>query len=577
MEMMMTVESPAKEWENEADAWGASAEETAEKKKFSLPKVSFEKLPFGRKKDGDAWDTEKPGKVKKEKKEKPPKEKKVLTKEQKKKRRKKFIIWGAVVVLLAWLILPGLFAGEQLPTVNVVQAAKGDVAQTITGSGTVKSEIETAYFSPVSATVNHCGLSVGDTVAKGDVLLTYDEAELDHLYQQADLTGDAGTYGYQDAITRDNENISEYNRSTHDIGILEQQVEDWDKTVEHLNNRVSEYSGKQAESAQTLSVKQGLLVEAQQEVIKAEADLKVAQTATSSSPDDKTKAQAALDAAKAKVSAVQAEIDKEQDYLNEVSSKLGDYQNRLKDATKELADFNADLSEQKGIQSASDGARLTGAARSQLATNEDLNKLNASVTKEQVEKGRNGIVAEYPGVVTSVTAVEGGPAAQGSALFTIASNEDVVVEMNVTRYDLEKLEEGQEAVITMAGREYTGTVARLSRLAEKNEKGTPVVKAEVRIENPDENVYLGLEANVSIKGKEAKNVLTVPVEAVNTGQDGTFCYVVEDGVMVKKQVETGLSSDMTVEIVSGLAEGDQVVRSGAELLQEGMKVMAVEE
>ena len=173
--------------------------------------------------------------------------------------------------------------------------------------------------------------------------------------------------------------------------------------------------------------------------------------------------------------------------------------------------------------------------------------------------------------------VEGGPAAQGSALFTIASNEDVVVEMNVTRYDLEKLEEGQQAVITMAGKEYTGTVTKLSRLAEKNEKGTPVVKAEVKIENPDENVYLGLEANVSIKGKESTGVLTVPVEAVNTGQEGTFCYVVEDGVIVKKQVETGLSSDMTVEIVSGLSAGDQVVRSGAELLQEGMKVMAVEE
>lgn len=576
MEMIMTVESPAKEWENETEAWGTGAEQTPAKKKFSFPKVSFAKLPFGRKKDGDSWDREKPEKVKKEK---PPKEKKVLTKEQKKKRRKTFIIWGVIVVLLAWLFLPGLFAGEQLPAVNVVQAAQGDVAQTITGSGTVKSEVETAYFSPVSATVNHCGLSVGDTVSKGDVLLTYDAAELDHLYQQADLTGDAGTYGYQDAITRDNENISEYNRSTHDIGILEQQVEDWDKTVEHLNDRVSEYSGKQAESAQTLAIKQGLLTEAEQKVVKAEADLKVAQTATSSGSSDKTVAQAKadLDAAKAEVSKIQSEINEEQDYLNEVSSKLGDYQNRLKDASKELGDFNSDLAEQKGIQSASDGARLTGAARSQLAANEDLNKLNASVTKEQVEKGRNGIVADYSGVVTSVTVVEGGPAAQGSALFTIASNEDVVVEMNVTRYDLEKLEEGQQAVITMAGKEYTGTVTKLSRLAEKNEKGTPVVKAEVKIENPDENVYLGLEANVSIKGKESTGVLTVPVEAVNTGQEGTFCYVVEDGVIVKKQVETGLSSDMTVEIVSGLSAGDQVVRSGAELLQEGMKVMAVEE
>lgn len=666
----MMVESPAKEWESEMEF----GDQGLERKRGFF-------FAFGKKKkepesgmEEDLGDQEKKGfGLKGFGGNKPKKEKPVLTKEQKKKRRKKFIIGGVVVVVLAMMILPKMFAPEQLPVVSVAHAEKGDVSQTISGSGTVRSQIETSYFSPVGATVESCGLQVGDIVERGDVLLTYDAQELENLYQQAKLTGDAGTYGYQDAITRDNENISEYNRSTHDIGILEQQVDDTEESVEHLTNRVSEFNGKQAESAQTLAAKQEMLAQLQKDKIAVEAELEAAnkeltmanaeleaakneleqakasqpaaqsqvdpvvpaapdggapegqtEGAEENNPDEGTqtaandgqeggdasqqgpagdgqgktneaqdkvaaaqekvniaqdkvaKAQQNLDTINAQIIEAQKAVEIEQGYLGEVSTKLADYENRLKDANKELGEFSENLAKEKGIQSSSEAAQLTGAARSQLSTNESLNNLNTRISKEQVEKSRGGIQAEYSGVVTSVTVVEGGPVAQGSALFTIASNEDVVVEMSITRFDLEKMAEGQTATITMAGHTYTGTVTKLSRLAEKNEKGTPVVKAQVKIDNPDENVYLGLEANVSVLGRESKDVLVVPAETVNTGQDGSFCYVVENGIVVKKPVEIGLSSDTITEIVSGLDLGDQVICTGGMAIEEGMQVMAME-
>ena len=60
------------------------------------------------------------------------------------------------------------------------------------------------------------------------------------------------------------------------------------------------------------------------------------------------------------------------------------------------------------------------------------------MTKDDITEGKEGIKAEFSGVVTSVSAVPGGPAAKGGELFTVASNEDVVVEMSITKYDLEK-------------------------------------------------------------------------------------------------------------------------------------------
>ena len=135
------------------------------------------------------------------------------------------------------------------------------------------------------------------------------------------------------------------------------------------------------------------------------------------------------------------------------------------------------------------------------------------------------------------------------------------------------------AEINLAGKTYTGQVSKLSRLAADNSKGTPVVSAEIHIDNPDENIYLGLEAKVTVSGRKVENVIVVPVEAVNTGVDGSFCYVVDEtGVVVRKDVETGLASATEIEISAGLNAGDKVIRNtGGMLLEEGMRVTAVEE
>ena len=67
----------------------------------------------------------------------------------------------------------------------------------------------------------------------------------------------------------------------------------------------------------------------------------------------------------------------------------------------------------------------------------------------------------------------------------------------------------------------------------------------------------------------------LPVEAVNIGKDGSFCYVVEDGKIAEKAIETGVTSDSYVEITKGLKAGDQVIRDiGSH--EEGDRVVAVE-
>ena len=295
--------------------------------------------------------------------------------------------------------------------------------------------------------------------------------------------------------------------------------------------------------------------------------------------EEKAALQAAIASATAKRNNAQKRIEEEQNNLNEINEKLNKYQDRLKDSSEELEKLQTNKAKEEGIKDSTDASRLTSAARNELSANNNLSNLNAQMTKDEINEGKAGIRAEFSGVVTEVTAVAGGPAAKGGSLFTVASNEDVVVDMSVTRFDLEKLEVGQSAEINLAGKTYTGKVSKLSRLAAENSKGTPVVSAEIHIDNPDENIYLGLEAKVAVSGRKAENVVVVPVEAVNTGVDGSFCYVVdENGVVAVREVVTGLASSMEVEIQSGLSAGDKVIRNTTGMLvEEGMRVTAVEE
>ena len=87
--------------------------------------------------------------------------------------------------------------------------------------------------------------------------------------------------------------------------------------------------------------------------------------------------------------------------------------------------------------------------------------------------------------------------------------------IEVTKYDLPKIEIGQKVDVTIAGKEYEGEVSKINKVAAANSQGTPVVGAEVHIKNPDEDIFLGVEAKLVIHTASAENVLTVPVEIVN--------------------------------------------------------------
>lgn len=445
------------------------------------------------------------------------KEKKTLTPAQKKKRRKR-IFMGVAAVCVALFIVSRVFAPEVLPVVAVRRTGTGTIEQTVDTSGTVKTEKQKTYFSPLSAVISECKVEKGDAVSAGDVLLVYDAEDLKNRESEARLQNDEAYYTYQDTVGKSNSDAAEYSRSSHDVEILEQQVEDWKANVRALKQYITDMGCFLREAVN----------------------------------------------------------DGHENDAEEYQSKIDQATNELAVKEEELADFQSDLAEQKGIKNSTEDTMLTANGRKQVEATKELAALKAEKVKAAVAEVSEGLKAEFGGIVTDVKAVNGSAVEESGELLTIESNEDVCVEISLSKSELEKVKEGQKAIITIVGKEYEGTVTRISKSAAKNDKGAVVVAGEIHINNPDADIFLGVEAKVKIESHKAENVVMVPIESVNIGKEGSFVYVVKDGIVEIRNVETGISSAEFMEIKSGLEENEQVVLNSGAGITEGAQVTPME-
>jgi len=522
----------------------------------------------------------------------------VLAKVKKKNLLLYLFIGAAVLLVVVLIIVSNLMKEPELPAVNVTAAETGDVQETVDTSGTVSSQNKKTFFSPVNAEIENLNLTVGDNVAAGTQLVDFNLDDLEQQNQTAELNALSSQYTSKDSIGRSNTTAADKAQAEKDVKTLQSQVDGKRNEITNIQNQITGTISQAAASASAeaeasynelqakLEIERGKQELAQTNYANAvaaeEAErLKLQQTKPSDSDYDKNRT-AFYDAADTtskklkKLTDAKAAVEEIQSELNnlEASSGTADtsgLETQLANAQSELGELQSELASAQAIVDSADASILSSDAKSQLEVANNLAELEVKSIEELIEEGKRGLQAEFTGVVTNSAVVEGATVTQGMELFTLESTEDVNVTVTISKYDLEKVKVGQSADITIAGNEYKGTLTRINKMATTNEKGSTVLEAVVHIDNPNQEIFLGVDAKVIVQGEQAKNALLVPVEVINEGNDGSFCYVVEDGVIVKREVETGLSSDDFIEIKSGLKKGDLVVTDSVDTFEEGQK------
>jgi len=170
------------------------------------------------------------------------------------------------------------------------------------------------------------------------------------------------------------------------------------------------------------------------------------------------------------------------------------------------------------------------------------------------------VKAGIDGVVQEIRVKEGQGVDQGEILALVARQDQLKAEIRVIESQARDLVIGQKVVIDAGSGTETGTVARIDPSVLN---GTVTVDVAFVGEQP-KGARANLRVNATIEIEQLKNVLYIgkPAQAKENAQVQLF-KVNDSGVATLTTVTLGRASATTVEIVSGLSEGDSVVLSDA--------------
>lgn len=483
----------------------------------------------------------------------------------KKKRKKAPVIIAVIVILLIVIrMVSCAFSGNAGVMVSTTNAFRGDIEENVSTSGKVASEEKEILFAPVSGRLSEINVAAGDAVKAGDVLMTYDMDQMEERLQEATLQQTKSSASYNSTMTENSKSQAKLNEANTNLAVLDQQLADYKAYLKELQDKLAK---SQRETQRQLS-------EESYELSRKSADLSKELQDSSTSADrakEINKELQDISASQARNSYVQS-IASSSDYVVNMQNEISSVQEHI----TECENYKAQMQSQKGT---SESTILNGYQSEAYAADRDLAQLTYKQAEEQYYSAKKGIVADFNGIVTECTGVSGASVAEGAQLITLESSENVKVTFDASKSDVAKLATGQKVDVTISGNKYEGEIAKINRMATLNASNTPMVGVEVHLTNPDDKIILGLDAKLTVHTNSAQNTLLIPVEAINADKNGDFLYVIENGMVVKRPITCGISSDEYTEVLEGITEEDEIIVSSLTgvSLEEGMAVTAVPE
>ncbi len=204
----------------------------------------------------------------------------------------------------------------------------------------------------------------------------------------------------------------------------------------------------------------------------------------------------------------------------------------------------------------------------------------AQVESYKVQLSYTEIRAPISGRIGTITSKLGSSirSADTAALVTINQLDPIYVAFSVPQRELAILQDAMAAGVvpvrvTIAGREKQPLDGKVAYIDNTIDAATGTLPIRATVANPQRFLWPGLFVSVTATLRVDPQAIVIPAEALQTGQDGPFVFVIKDDLTVTARavvVDRAMGNDAVIR--SGLAAGERVVTSGQLRLVEGAKV-----
>lgn len=523
--------------------------------------------------------------------------------QQKKRKNKKIIILCsvlAVVVLTAVAYM--IFKPEEKLAVSTVEVTKQTINETLDTTGTVSTASEQSFTLMNKVKVKTVNVKEGDVVKAGDVLATFDVSSLETALNEKENN-------YEKALAAYNKAKNSSSSASGKINSTKKQIAELEKKIETLKAKTS--------TTKPSSTKNGSGVKVSDDLVKR--FIKIAKH-FGVEYDEETARKVLTSILSAGSS--KSDISGLLDNLGKIAGGSGSF------------DMNA-FAQMSGGSSALINAEMSLVQlKAQLATLElQTNDTYLSVYKtiyenaqseyqkalNQTNEMKKGWIASEKGLVSEVnikvgetvetqTVVDGKNVDISSIISSVSSGIDVskmissffgsdkvgikvlnyplVADISLSKYDVLDVSVNQEVSVKSANNEiHEGRVSYVGAVATSTGSSLDLnsimtgsgssntIPAQVTIEDGDKSFIVGTDVDISIITDTQENALVVPVEAIIIDGSDVYVYAYnkDKSTAVKKKVTLGISNDTYYQVLSGVSEGDVLIKNTSGL-EDGAKV-----
>ena len=177
--------------------------------------------------------------------------------------------------------------------------------------------------------------------------------------------------------------------------------------------------------------------------------------------------------------------------------------------------------------------------------------------------------------LSSTTPTEGASVSPQQPPFTIVQFDSLRFTAEVDEADVVRIQPNMFATIRLdafTDREFETTVAKVKPQSQPTATGGTVFPVLLPLYDTGASIYLGMQGDATIRISTVPDAVTIPIEGLQEEGGRRFVYVVADGRLRQRRIETGVITETRAEVTRGLEAGDEVVVSGPEELRDGMRV-----
>lgn len=281
-----------------------------------------------------------------------------------------------------------------------------------------------------------------------------------------------------------------------------------------------------------------------------------------------------LRTAEAALNVVKADLQAKRALLKQAESRFK-RQRRL---------LNDDASSREEFESAE--ATLATTRAELLSLNARLVQAQIEVDKKKVDLSYTHVLAPMDGIVIAVVTQQGqtvNSSQSAPTIIKLARLDVMTIKAQISEADITRISAGQKAYFTIFSepdRRYDATLRTVELAPESIMKDDSLTSSSsgsgagtsnasvyynalLDVPNPENRLRIAMTAQVSLLLGEAKNALLVPIQAVRNaeGKKQQVQVLTQNNQLETREVKTGITNNVDVQILAGLKVGETVVLS----------------